>query len=114
MIIRKANDVAADPVEMTGAAGVRIRRLVHEADGAPNFYMRQFTLDPGGHTPEHTHEWEHECYILAGEGVVMTPDGEKSVSAGDCLFVGPDDVHQFRNTGAGELKFLCLVPKSAK
>jgi len=114
MIIRKADDVAADPVEMAGAAGVKIRLLVQEADGARNFFMRQFTLDPGGHTPRHTHEWEHECYILAGEGVVMTPDGEKPVSAGDCLFVGPDDVHQFRNTGGGELKFLCLVPKSAK
>ena len=25
----------------------------------------------------------------------------------------PDDVHQFRNSGNGPLKFLCLVPNSA-
>jgi quercetin dioxygenase-like cupin family protein len=111
MKIRRADDVQAKPVEMDGADGVQIRLLVHEAEGAPNFYMRQFDVEPGGHTPEHTHEWEHECYILAGQGEVLTPDGPSPVQAGDCLFVAPGDNHQFRNTGREPLKFLCLVPR---
>jgi len=27
--------------------------------------------------------------------------------------VKPDEPHQFRNTGSGPLKFLCLIPNSA-
>jgi len=101
-------------VEVEGAKGVQIRLLVHRAENAPNFYMRQFTLAPTGHTPRHAHAWEHECYILSGSGVIVTAEGEKKVSAGDCLYIAPQDDHQFRNTGGEELKFLCLVPKDAK
>ena len=114
MKIKKADQVEAKDVEMEGAAGVRIRLLVHQAEQAPNFYMRQFDIAPGGHTPRHTHAWEHECYILAGAGRVVTPEGERDVAAGDCLFIAPHDDHQFRNTGGAPLKFLCLVPKDAK
>ena len=114
MKIKKADEVQAKNVEMDGAQGVQIRLLVHQAEGAPNFYMRQFDLVPGGQTPCHAHGWEHECYILAGSGRVVTPEGEKDVVAGDCLFIGPNDIHQFRNTGPEPLKFLCMVPKSAK
>jgi len=112
MIIRKADDVPAEAVEIPGAEGVQIRLLIHDAEGAPNFYMRQFTIAPGGNTPEHTHDWEHEVYVLAGTGTALTPDGDRPVSAGDCIYVAPGDRHQFRNTGAEVLTFLCLVPKT--
>jgi len=112
MKIRKADDVPAEPVRAEGAKDVEIRLLIHEAEGAPNFYMRQFTVAPGGQTPEHTHAWEHEVYVLAGEGTAVTPDGERPVAVGDCVYVAPGDNHQFRNTGAAEMKFLCLVPKT--
>ncbi|HUT01200.1 MAG TPA: cupin domain-containing protein [Phycisphaerae bacterium] len=112
MEIKRADDVPAETVEMQGAEGVRIRLLIHEAQGAPSFFMRQFTVAPGGRTPEHTHAWEHEVYILAGRGTAVTPDGEKPFAAGDCVYVAPHDNHQFRNTGPDELKFLCLIPKT--
>ena len=38
---------------------------------------------------------------------------EHPLRAGDVIYVAPDDVHQFRNTGTAEMKFLCMVPKSA-
>ena len=34
-------------------------------------------------------------------------------AAGDVVFISPDDIHQFRNTGDSPLKFLCLIPNSA-
>ena len=112
MQITKADNVAAEAVEMDGAAGVQMRLLIHEAQGAPNFYMRQFNIAPGGMTCRHTHAWEHEVYILCGEGTAVTPDGEKPFAAGDCVYVAPNDLHQFRNTGGEEMKMLCLVPKT--
>ena len=112
MLIRPADDVPAETVTMDGAVDVQIRLLIHEAQGAPNFYMRQFNIAPGGQTPQHSHAWEHEVYILAGRGTAVTPEGEKPLAAGDCVYVAPNDNHQFRNTAAEELTFLCLVPKT--
>ncbi len=111
MKIRKADEVTGHKVDLSGASGVIFRSLIGEEDGAPNFHMRQFNVAPGGHTPKHQHDWEHEVYILAGRGVVPTTDGERQVAPGDCVFVEPGELHQFINTGDEELKFLCLVPK---
>ncbi|MCD4824178.1 MAG: cupin domain-containing protein [Phycisphaerae bacterium] len=111
MKIEVADAIEAKNVELEGAAGLTMRMLIGPDEGAPTFHMRQFSVVPGGHTPRHTHAWEHECYILAGAGTVITPDGPKPIKAGDCIYVGPNDDHQFQNTGDEELKFLCLVPK---
>ena len=113
MKIAKADSIAAKPVKMEGAEGVTIRMLIHKVDGAPNFTMRQFDIAPGGCTPEHRHDWEHEAYVLAGSGTVLTPDGDKPITAGDCIFVAPGELHQFRAGGNDELKFLCLIPNSS-
>ena len=112
MKIKVADDVPPEAVEMEGASGVEIRLLIHQADQAPNFYMRQFTIAAGGHTPRHVHAWEHEMYVLAGSGLAVTPDGRQPIGAGHCVYVAPGDDHQFVNTGSEDLKLLCLVPKT--
>ncbi len=75
--------------------------------------MREFEVAPGGHTPKHFHDYEHEVYVLAGSGVVIDDDRERPLRAGDVVFVAPNDVHQFRNTGSEPMRFLCLIPNSA-
>lgn len=97
-------------VEMPGADGCSMRQLVTDSDGAPNFAMRQFEVDPGGHTPLHSHPYEHEVFVLEGTGTVVDGANTHSIKKGDVIFVAPDDVHQFRNDGDQPLKFLCLVP----
>ena len=111
MKIKHSESVEAKPVEMEGAEGVQIRLLIHEAEGAPRFYMRQFIVAPGGHTPLHTHDWEHEVFVVAGSGAVVDEGRDKPIAAADCVFVQPGEPHQFKNTGGEELKLLCLVPK---
>ena len=91
------------------AQGVEMRPLITEREGAPHFAMRVFKLDPDGHTPYHTHAWEHEVYILAGTGTVRGADGERALRPGDAVFVAPDEEHQFR-AGATGLQFICCVP----
>jgi len=102
--------IESAPVEMEGAVGCRIRRLVGEPDGAPNFTMRHFQVSPGGRTPLHSHAHEHEVFVLQGAGVVMEGDTEHALRPGTVVFVPPNTTHQFRNTGAGPLEFLCLIP----
>ncbi len=51
--------------------GVTGRVVIGKDDGAANFCMRIFTLAPGGYTPRHSHDWEHEILIHEGHGQVM-------------------------------------------
>ena len=89
---------------------VEKRLLIGPKQDAPNFAMRKFTLQVGGHTPYHTHAWEHEVYVLSGSGVVEFAGGFENVTAGDYVYVPPNDEHQFKNVGAAALEFLCIVP----
>jgi quercetin dioxygenase-like cupin family protein len=102
------------PVTMEGASGCQVRWLVDTTEGAPNFAMRQFEVAPGGYTPRHSHPYEHEVYVLEGEGQVIEGDQPHALKAGDFVFVQPDEIHQFRNTGSTPMKFLCMVPNSSK
>lgn len=109
MNVQHYTDVPAQDVEQ-GAAGVRIRWLIGEEAGAPNFAMRHFEVAPGGHTPFHSHEWEHEVFGLSGEAIVVGEEGERPFRAGDSVFVPPREKHQFRNTGPEPLTMICMVP----
>jgi len=104
------NSVSDETVTEEGAKGARIKWLISEKDGAPNFLMRHFTVEPGGFTPFHSHDWEHEVYILEGQGRVRYEDREEEIRPGDAVLIPPGKQHQFR-AGSVTLKFLCLVPK---
>ena len=113
MQIKQVQDVSQSNVTMEGAAGCRVRWLIGESDKAPTFAMREFEVEPGGHTPKHFHDYEHEVYVVAGRGTIVDGDRERPLAAGDVVFVAPNDVHQFRNTGTEPMRFLCLIPNSA-
>lgn len=113
MKITNHEQVPANEVTMEGASGCQVRWLVGEKDAAPNFAMREFEVAPGGYTPKHVHDYEHEVFVLSGRGVVVDGDAERPLAAGDVVFVAPNDVHQFRNTGSEPMRFLCLIPNSA-
>lgn len=103
-------DIEQKPVEMAGAAGAKMRMLVGPADGAANFHMRHFEVAPGGHTPHHQHDYEHEILILKGSGTARSAAGERTFKAGDVIWVPPNVMHQFVNSGASPLEFICLIP----
>jgi quercetin dioxygenase-like cupin family protein len=92
------------------APGVTKQVLIGPADGAPTFAMRCFTIAPGGATPWHKHDWEHEVAVVEGEGAAVGPEGETPVGRGHVVFVPPNEMHQFRNTGAKDFAMVCLVP----
>jgi len=102
--------IEAAGVEFEGAVGCRMRCLIDQADGAAHFSMRLFEVASGGHTPKHRHAHEHEVFVLEGIGSVLEDDREHPLRAGTCVFVPSDQLHQFRNTGVGPLKFLCMIP----
>ncbi|MEM2952812.1 MAG: cupin domain-containing protein [Candidatus Bathyarchaeia archaeon] len=97
-----------------GASKLKVRWLITKDMGAENFAMRLFEIEPGGYSPFHSHPWEHEVFILEGEGVVVGVDEERRFKPGDAIFVPPNEKHQFKNNGNRTLKFLCLVPHKTK
>jgi quercetin dioxygenase-like cupin family protein len=101
-------DVEAEEVE--GGSRARIRWLISEKDGAENFALRLFEIEPNGNTPWHQHGWEHENFILEGEGALRTEKGDVKFGPGDVLLVEPMEMHQYRNSGKGTLRLLCLIP----
>jgi quercetin dioxygenase-like cupin family protein len=110
MHIVPSTRVTAEEVIEEGAHLTTIRWLISEKEGAPNFAMRLFELEPGGYTPYHNHAWEHEVFILDGAGEITTETGPQAVTRGDAVLVLPDEKHQFRNTGSQPLRFICLIP----
>ncbi len=110
MKVKPIDQHEQQPVTMDGATGARMRMLVGPAEGAGNFHMRHFEVAPGGHTPHHQHDYEHEIIILNGEGTAQSPQGEQAFRAGDVIWVPPNEMHQFRNTGTEPLQFICLIP----
>ncbi len=97
-----------------GASKLKVRWLITGEMGAPNFAMRLFEMGPSGNSPLHTHPWEHEVFILEGEGVVVGEDKERKFKTGDVVFVAPNEKHQFKNNSSKALRFLCLVPIRGK
>ena len=113
MKVNHHTDIALEDVDMEGASNTKVRWLLGSNVGAQNFAMRMFEIEPGGHTPRHQHDYEHEIYVLEGEGVVMEGDQQHVLRPGDVIYVHPNDVHQFRNEGHSTMKMLCLIPNSA-
>ncbi len=106
MLSKHVTDVPLEDVQ----AGIGIRWLLSKPDGAPNFAMRVIEIEPDVKFEPHHHSYEHEIYVLAGEGVVIRPDGETKMRPGTALLVEPDEVHGYRNTGNETLKFICVIP----
>jgi len=105
------NDVSAGQVDIPGASGITIQWLIGPDDGAPNFYTRRFTIEPGGNTPRHSHPHEHEVYILSGEGECFI-DGQWHTFEKDyAILVPPAVEHQFRSISDKPVVLLCIIPK---
>ena len=95
------------------ARNVAGRVMIGKDDGEPNFCMRVFELGENGHTPMHTHDWEHEIFVHAGEGAVFDDGTWKDVVPGMAVFIPGNVVHQIKNTGASPLVVVCLLPEGA-
>lgn len=78
----------AQHVHDEGAHGATIRWVITEADGSHNYALRVIELEPHGNTPHHTHWFEHQNYVVEGEGEVTIGDTVYPVKAGDALRAG--------------------------
>jgi len=100
--------VEEKPVPANMATKTWIRWLIAEKDGAKNFYMRLFRVEPGGHIKPHFHPWEHEIFVIKGEGRVRIGKKTYNVREGYFLYIPPNAEHEY--WADEELWFLCMIP----
>lgn len=109
--ISDVENVTMDNVELKGTS---MRRLIGPENGWKGYAMRLFTVEPGGYTPKHSHDWEHINLVLSGEGSLLTGKEETKIKKGSYAYLPSGTLHQFRNTGSEPLEFMCIVPEKEK
>jgi uncharacterized cupin superfamily protein len=92
------------PEPFRSRMGDRVKRRLGDACGITKFGVNLVTLAPGGQSAlRHWHTLEDEfVYVLSGEVVLVTNDGEQVLSAGLCAGypAARRDGHHFLNRGS--------------
>lgn len=107
--VRHSDEIEAASV---GAGRDTTRRVLIDADQAPNFALRKFTMQPGGGMPPHTNSVEHEQYVLRGRARVGIGDEVYEVAADDVVFIPAGVPHWYEALGDEAFEFLCAVPNA--
>ncbi len=90
--------------------GVVKHVLIGREDGAPNFVIRYFRIEPGGHSRLERHPHDHGVVILHGKAKVQLNDEFLELGPLDVVYVGGNDLHQFSTIGEEALGFICVIP----
>ncbi|MBN1348890.1 cupin domain-containing protein [candidate division KSB1 bacterium] len=110
MIIKHPADIRYE--DMTGYKNVKKQILIGPADGSEEIVMRYFSVEPGGATPYHQHDFPHLVKIEKGQGVAIDADRrEHPLSAGQLVYLHDNEIHGFKNTGSIPFDFICIVPR---
>jgi quercetin dioxygenase-like cupin family protein len=109
MMHKHYTEVKLEDITEEGVKDMKIRWLISKKDGAKNFAMRLFEIQPGGNSPYHQHDWEHEIFILEGTGVAKGEKSQEEYKQGDLFLIPSMEWHQFLNTGNTVSKILCLI-----
>jgi len=112
MYVTKLDKIEKTISESEGAKGVYKQIPLSRKDGVPTFSFRVFTIEPGGHTPFHQHEFEHMNYVINGEGILVSEDREHELREGDFALILAGEKHQFKNSSENQnLLIICAVPR---
>ncbi|OIP58346.1 MAG: cupin [Helicobacteraceae bacterium CG2_30_36_10] len=109
MYLHKKID-AVEAMPQKAGKGVSMKMLL-SPDESPNFAMRNFVIEAGGHMPLHTNTVEHEQYVLSGRASVKIAEETFEAGAGDILLIPAGVAHSYETIGDEPYSFLCLVPK---
>ena len=110
--INNINTADMKPIELDGVKGASMAVMIGRHNNAPHFALRSIAVEPGGYTPLHQHDYEHEVFVVAGTGEVLLEGEKHPIKAGDTILVPANETHQFTvsDDATEPFRFLCLVP----
>ena len=111
MIVANEKDVHAIVMESPEVKNAAMKALISPKEGWDGYVMRVVELGEGGYSPKHTHEWPHINYILEGHGTLHVDGKDTPVEVGSYAYVQAGSQHQYRKTGGGKFRFICIVPE---
>lgn len=115
MIIKKDGAlVPLEYMELEGVQGtVQVQWFFSKKDEVPTFCMRCFHLGPTSYVPCHTHDWEHEIYVLEGFGYLLSKENDTkfAMKSGDLFYIAANELHGYKTDNNHELVFLCIIPR---
>jgi uncharacterized cupin superfamily protein len=98
------------PEPFRSRMGDRAKRKLGDACGLTKFGVNLVTLGPGGQSAlRHWHTLEDEfVYMLSGEVVLVTGEGEQVLTAGMCAGypAGSKNAHHFVNRSSAPARYL--------
>ncbi len=111
-LIRNIHTTPMKEIDLPGVEGATMAIMVGREDQAPHFALRSIEVTPGGNTPRHSHDYEHEVYVVSGKGKVLLEGEMNEIRGGDVIFVPANEEHQFSvcEDSGESLRFLCVVP----
>ena len=105
--------------KMLDVIGTSVRWLSKHGDdgnGLPEYGLRLFTIQPGGHIPIHNHFYHQTMYILQGEFECwefnpQTDDikEKRTCGAGYSIYIPSMAPHGMKNISTGPSSFLCCI-----
>jgi quercetin dioxygenase-like cupin family protein len=110
VVIKELNDVPF--AYLQGYDHVKKQIVIGPEDGSQEIVLRYFSIESGGVSPYHSHDYPHLVKIEAGNGTVTDASGDEyQLQPGNYVYIDNNEAHQFKNTGSGPFDFICVIPK---
>ena len=107
MFIRELMDCG----EFIAGDNCALREILHpdKADLALHYSLAHAVVKPGDTTWVHRLRTSEVYYIIEGEGIMHIDDENALVRTGSTVYIPPLAAQSITNSGARDLKFICIV-----
>ncbi|NQT89986.1 MAG: cupin domain-containing protein [Candidatus Omnitrophica bacterium] len=107
MLIRRFKDCE----EFTSGDNCILREFLHpdKQDLNLRYSLAHARVLPGETTTPHALKTSEVYYIIEGKGIMYIDDESQEVEPGCAIYIPPHAKQYIKNTGGGELKFICIV-----
>ncbi|MGQ9680001.1 MAG: cupin domain-containing protein [Candidatus Bathyarchaeia archaeon] len=99
MEIRRLSKEEGEPLSEEGYERVNSLMIMPERKDISGFSCRVFRIEPGGHTPIHSHEREHLALVVKGVCRVEYGSEDREVGEGSLIYMKSRMGHRFSNPG---------------
>ena len=110
MFIENIGNIDKKRLSGEGIKNVLKQVPIGPEQGWKDHVLRVFTIEPEGHTPKHSHDWEHINYVISGTGRLEIDETMQELKTGSFAVVPPNVPHQYSNAGDDDFVMICIVP----